>query len=141
MGIFNKHRQSSDSHANTTIIAAGTKIKGEFQGNSIVRIDGKLLGNINSTSLLVIGETGRVEGEIISKKVTILGQFLGSIYCDEVEIKSGGKVIGKITADTLVIERGSFFEGESTPKENAARARSESAVVEIHGNSKTANAG
>jgi len=141
MGIFNKYRQPASSHANTTIIAAGTKIKGEFQSDSIVQVDGKLLGNINSKSLILIGETGLIEGEIVSKKVIIAGRLLGSAYCDEIEIKAGGKVIGQITSNVLMIERGSFFEGESKPKESAVRSPDDSPVVEIHGKSKTANVG
>ncbi|MFC1489156.1 polymer-forming cytoskeletal protein [Thermodesulfobacteriota bacterium] len=141
MGIFNKYKQPASGHANTTIIAAGTKIKGEFQGDSIVQVDGKLLGNIDSNSLIVIGETGLIEGEIVSKKLIISGRLLGSAYCDEIEIKAGGKVIGQIACDVLMIERGSFFEGESKPKERTVRSPGDSAVVEIHGKSKTANAG
>ena len=141
MGLFNKYRQPASSHANTTIIAAGTKIKGEFQGDSIVQVDGKLLGRINSKSLIAIGETGLIEGEIVSKKAIIAGRLLGSAYCDEIEIKAGGKVIGQITSNVLMIERGSFFEGESKPKESAVRSPGGSSVVEIHDKSKTANVG
>ncbi|MFC1813593.1 polymer-forming cytoskeletal protein [Thermodesulfobacteriota bacterium] len=141
MGIFNRYRQPASSHAITTIIAAGTKIKGEFQSDSIVQVDGKLLGNINSKSLIVIGKSGIIEGEIVSKKVVITGRLLGSAYCDEIEIKAGGKVIGQVTSDVLMIERGSFFEGESKPKENAVRSPGDGAVVEIHGNSKAATVG
>ena len=141
MGIFKKRRPPVDRHANTTIIAAGTTIKGEFQGDSIVYVDGKLLGNINSKSLIVIGKSGLIEGEIVSKKAIISGHLLGTAHCDEIEIKAGGKVIGQITSDVLMIERGSFFEGESKPKESAVRPLGGSAVVEIHGNPKTANAG
>ena len=141
MGIFNKHMPSASSQNSTTIIAAGTKIKGEFQGDSIVQVDGKLLGNINSKSLIVIGESGLIEGKIVSKKVIISGRLLGIAYCDEIEIKAGGKVIGQITSDVLIIERGSFFEGESKPKQSAVRFPGDSTVVEIHGNSITANAG
>jgi len=90
MGIFNKHRPPASSQTNTTIIAAGTKIKGEFQGDSIVQVDGKLLGNINSKSLIIIGESGLIEGDIVSRKVIISGRLLGSAYCDEIEIKAGG---------------------------------------------------
>jgi len=50
-------------------------------------------------------------------------------------------VIGQITSDVLMIERGSFFEGESKPKQGAVRFPGDSTVVEIHGNSKTANVG
>jgi cytoskeletal protein CcmA (bactofilin family) len=141
MGIFNKRRQPASRHTNTTIIAVGTKIKGEFQGDAIVQVDGKLLGNIHSKSLVVIGKSGLIEGEIVSQKVIISGCLLGSAYCDEIEIKAGGKVIGQITSDVLTIERGSFFEGESKPKESAVRPPSSRAVVEIHGNPKTANVG
>ena len=141
MRFFSKHRKSVGSQNNTTIIAAGTKVTGEFQGDSIIQVDGKLLGNINSKSLIAIGENGLIEGEIVSKIMIISGCLLGSAHCDEIEIKAGGKVFGQITCDRLMIERGGFFEGESKPKQIIVRFPGGSTVVEIRGISKTAQVG
>jgi len=48
MAIFNK----SDTESNTTIIAAGTKIDGEFNLNCKLHIDGEVTGKINSTNIV-----------------------------------------------------------------------------------------
>ena len=119
MAILNKSGQSAANSVNTTIIATGTKIKGELQFDSKVHVDGEFSGTINSKSLISVGKTGLIEGDIVSKKLIVTGSLFGTAYCEEIEILAGGKVIGQITSNSLAIEKGGFFEGESKPKESA----------------------
>ncbi len=48
------------------MLGAGTTIKGDIQSNGDFRIDGTLIGSIHSKGKIVIGQTGHVEGEVMS---------------------------------------------------------------------------
>lgn len=83
-------------------------------------MDGEFSGSINSQSIITVGKGGLVEGDVSAKKLIVTGRFKGDADCDEIEILSGGKVVGKIVSKVLVIERGSFFEGDSRLKNKEA---------------------
>ena len=57
--MFNKTKtdmqQPSTSGSGATLISTGTTLKGDISSNSDLRIDGTIIGNINSTAKIVIG--------------------------------------------------------------------------------------
>src|SRR4026208_2069148 len=63
----------------TTLISAGTTIKGDLSSNSDLRIDGTVIGNINSSAKVVIGANGVVEGDIMGVQADIVGKVSGNI--------------------------------------------------------------
>ncbi len=119
MAISKKTDQLAAISTSATIIAAGTKISGELQVDSMVHVYGEFLGTINSKSIVSVGKTGFIEGDIVSNKLIVIGHFVGTAQCEEIEILAGGKVSGQITSSVLMVERGSFFEGESKLKGSA----------------------
>ncbi|MFC1813138.1 polymer-forming cytoskeletal protein [Thermodesulfobacteriota bacterium] len=145
MTIFGKSDQSATNRANTTIIASGTKLSGEIQVGSKMQVDGEFSGTINAKSIIYVGKTGLIEGEIVSQKLVVTGCFLGTAHCEEIEILASGKVVGQITSKVLVIERGGFFEGESKPKESAressGRPTEDILVVPMNRDSKVSDVG
>jgi cytoskeletal protein CcmA (bactofilin family) len=116
MAISKKTDQSAAISASATIIAAGTKINGELQVDSMVYVYGEFSGTINSKSIVSVGKTGLIEGDVVSNKLIVNGRFVGTAHCEEIEISAGGKLTGQIISSVLVVERGSFFEGESKLK-------------------------
>ncbi len=54
---------------NTTInlISNGTDITGDIISNGDIRIDGSLKGSLNTKGKVVIGQTGKISGEVICK--------------------------------------------------------------------------
>jgi cytoskeletal protein CcmA (bactofilin family) len=112
MAIFNK----SNTESNTTLIAAGTKIDGEFYLECKLHIDGKVGGKIDSNSIVSIGGTGSFTGELKASKLIVSGVFEGSAECESIELLKDGKILGKIVSKDLMIESNSVFEGESQLK-------------------------
>ena len=135
MAIFNKSDKSKDG-TNTSIFAAGSKIEGNLKGECRVHMDGEFSGSIISRDIISIGKTGVIEGEVFSKKLIVTGCFVGEADCEEIKITDGGKLIGQITSDSLVIEMGSIFEGENklkdSVKRNVADQPSDCTVVPIN---------
>lgn len=102
----------SSSTGSTSLIGTGTTLKGDISSNGDLRIDGKLIGNINSTAKVVIGANGVVEGDINGVQADIMGRVTGTIKVkDMLQLKSSGIVNGNIHAGKLQIEPAATFNG------------------------------
>jgi cytoskeletal protein CcmA (bactofilin family) len=95
----------------STIIGEGYVFTGELHGSSIIRIEGKVIGNVNVDSGVILGENGFIEGNITSKSVIIYGTVRGNIKTTQLEIKRTGNITGEIATDTLEIELGAKYNG------------------------------
>lgn len=123
MAIFNKNDNGPTTE--TTVISSGAKIKGEFNLESMLHVDGVLEGEIFSNSIVVIGSKGHIEGTLKAKKLIVSGTFSGDVDCDSIQILAGGSIKGNVVSEELVIEAKATFEGKSsvrkkcddTPKE------------------------
>jgi cytoskeletal protein CcmA (bactofilin family) len=94
------------------LIGVGTEIKGDISSNGDIRIDGSLNGNLSTTGKLVIGETGKINGEIVCKNSEVLGEIKGKIKVSELlSLKATSKIFGDIATKKLAIEPGSKFTG------------------------------
>lgn len=100
-----------------TIIAQGTKLKGEINTDCHLHIDGEFEGNIHSKNTVMVGKSGVVSGEIYAQKLIVSGKFNGTTESEIVEILPLGRIDGKIITSELVIERKGIFMGESKTKQ------------------------
>lgn len=88
-----------------------TIIKGDLSFKGSFRIDGHFKGKIDSDSLLIIGEKGKVEADVKIGYIIINGEIKGNIQAkDKVEINSHGRVIGTIITPKLIVEEGAYLE-------------------------------
>lgn len=94
------------------IINEGTLIKGDIAANGDIRIDGELVGNINSKGRLVIGPKGKVDGEVNCNNIEVAGYIKGKVVVSELlTMKASAKIYGDIVAGKLSVEPGSLFTG------------------------------
>ena len=110
----------------TTIISKGSKINGEFNLTAKLHIEGEVDGKIESSNLVSIGKEGKLKGEIKAQKLLLNGVFEGKIEAETIEITTGGKLIGEIVIENLIIEKGAIFEGTSTLKRKNVNASKKS---------------
>jgi cytoskeletal protein CcmA (bactofilin family) len=88
-----------------------TEIQGDLQFKGTFRVDGRFKGNINSQSILIIGDSGKVEADIKIGQVVVNGEIKGNIQAQErVEINSNGRVFGTIVTPKLIVEEGAYLE-------------------------------
>ncbi|MGB4205453.1 MAG: polymer-forming cytoskeletal protein [Bacteroidales bacterium] len=93
-------------------IAKETTITGEIQSNGDIRIDGILNGTLNSTGKVVVGTTGKVEGEIICQNAEIEGELKAKLLVKErLSLKATSVFRGDIITSKLSIEPGAIFTG------------------------------
>lgn len=93
-------------------LGPGTVIEGKFSFDSPVRIDGTLIGEVNSTSALIVGETATVNATIRVGSIIVLGAVSGPVEASElVEIRDGGSLEGNIRTERIAIQDGGHFCG------------------------------
>lgn len=116
-----KTNVENDSNA-INIIGVGTEITGDINTNGDIRIDGFLSGNVITEGKLVVGETGKIKGEIHCKNSEVLGMVEGKIKVQElVTLKSSARIYGDIVTQKLSIEPGSLFTGNCNMNEDAVK--------------------
>ena len=67
---------------------------------------------------MVIGETGRVNCEVLrANTVIVAGAVRGNILSEKLEIRSTGRVWGDVTTVAFATEEGAFLRGQVTLEE------------------------
>ena len=105
---------SPNSTLAETIIGKGTKISGgSMTGDFSVRIDGEFLGLIDIGGDLILGDGGRIEGDIKARSAMLAGYVRsGLVSCsDLLHIVSTGAVYGEIRVGSLVVDEDAVFIG------------------------------
>lgn len=93
-------------------LVEGTSVKGDIKTDSNFRLDGELVGTLNTLGKLVIGPSGKIEGEIVCTNADIEGEVVGNIKVDGLLVlKSTAKFTGNIYAQKIAIENGAAFNG------------------------------
>ena len=95
-----------------TVLSPDIEFSGTLRFDKPFLIQGKVSGEINATSLLMIAEEAVVEANIKASKVIILGTVRGSVTATEkVEVAITGKLTGNVTAPEITMETGCYFSG------------------------------
>jgi cytoskeletal protein CcmA (bactofilin family) len=97
------------------LIAKGTQITGDLTSDGDLRVDGEITGNLDTKGRLVIGASGKIEGEIRCKSSEIAGTHKGKLFVAELlSLKASSSVTGNIVTGKLSIEPGAYFSGTCT---------------------------
>ena len=97
----------------TTLIGAGTTLKGDISSSSDLRIDGTVIGNVQSSSKIIIGANGVVDGDITGNQADIVGKVSGNIRAKELlQLKGECEVSGNLYAGKLQVEPTATFNGQ-----------------------------
>jgi cytoskeletal protein CcmA (bactofilin family) len=117
------------------LIGYGTKIEGDVNSKSDIRIDGELVGNVDTSGKLVIGESGKVDGEIKCKNGDISGTITGKVNVSELlSLKASAKVYGDMVVNKLAIDPGCIFTGnckmDTEASEHGSKSKKERTAFE-----------
>ena len=95
-----------------TFIGKRTTVDGSLVVIGNTKIDGIINGPVKVTGDLVVGEDGRIEGDISANNIIIAGTVTGSITAKgQLAVKQTAVVEGDHTSHSLIIEEGSVFRG------------------------------
>lgn len=104
-----------NSNGSNNIIGEGSVLKGNLSSSGNVRLEGKVIGDLSSSSKVACGETSVVDGNVIAENAEIAGKVTGKVTVDELLIlKSTASIHGDISTSNLIIESGANFNGACT---------------------------
>lgn len=96
----------------TNLLRNGTEIKGNINSEGDIRIEGSVNGNIKVKGKVIIGNSGKVTGDIDCAFCDISGTVSGKLnISNSLTLKASANYNGEITTKKLVIEPGAIFNG------------------------------
>ncbi len=111
-----KKRKSEASAAQTlTVIGSGMEIVGSLDSTGLVRVAGKVLGNVNAAGQVLVARGGHVDGDVHAREAVLDGEITGSIVAERVEVQASAVIHGDITASRLIIHEGAVLNVEVVP--------------------------
>lgn len=95
------------------LLGAGTEYEGKLVFQGRVRVDGRFVGEISGTDVLILGATAQVQANIDVGTLIVLGGTLrGDVVARRlVELHAPGAVHGDIQTPQLFIDKGATFTG------------------------------
>lgn len=118
--MFNKQTDFEKSTFDT-LIGANTELIGDINSKGIIRIDGKVTGNISVQGDLFIGETSFIKGNVTASNIHVAGSIEGNVSSSGLlKLLSTAKLIGDIQVKTFICDEGSIFDGNCKMLENQA---------------------
>ncbi|WP_027626775.1 bactofilin family protein [Clostridium lundense] len=112
--MFSSSDKDKDKNINKieTLIGDGCTIIGSLKGESLLKIDGYVEGNIIWQDDIIVGSTGYCKGDISCKNAYINGKVEGNMFCQEIlTIENYGKVQGDVNIKNIIIKDGGMFQG------------------------------
>ncbi|MCQ4925602.1 polymer-forming cytoskeletal protein [Tissierella carlieri] len=115
-----------------SLIGENIKITGKIEGKGNLRVDGFIEGDINYEGNIVVGETGKVYGNIKANDISLAGTIHGNVDSKtKLVILPTGTLIGDIQVSSFVVHENAKFDGNCKMLSNN--------VTELHSKSKAEN--
>jgi len=98
-----------------SLLSPGVEITGSISSQGSVRIDGKVEGKINVKGDLIVGEQGRIKGEVRASNLQLAGRIEGNaIISGRFDLTSTGVMSGDVQCSILTIEEGGQLNGNTS---------------------------
>lgn len=102
-----------DNSENTTVVAEGVHVEGNFKGSGPMIIDGSVKGKVQTTHTLQVGERAVIDASVKAGSALIAGRIKGSVVVkDLVELTGSAIVEGDISTKLLIVAEGAVVNGK-----------------------------
>lgn len=102
----------TDDISINTIVGPGTKFSGDINVTGLVRVDGDIDGNLETTGRVIIGEKARIHGNVTAKKAVIGGIVEGDVFApEEIQLFSTSSVYGDVITKKISVAENCFIHG------------------------------
>lgn len=106
-----------------TIIGVNVSVKGNLYNKGSIQVNGSVEGEVKSDENIMVGETAKIKGPVIAKKIEVSGEIRGIVEAiEKLDINPTGRIFGDINVKSLTIKEGAIFVGKSAmaSKDSAA---------------------
>ena len=117
--MWGKHSKRFRSAKIDTLLGEGTALVGDVHYTGGLHVDGQIQGNVvvadedDSSSMLILSEHGRIEGEVRVPNLLINGEVAGDVYSSgHVELASRARLTGNLYYNKLEMAVGAEINGQ-----------------------------
>lgn len=105
-------KNNTDSPEKLNKLVEGVRVNGDLELSSSFRLDGEITGNIKCDAKFVLGETGKLTGNLFCMEAEIEGVIEGDLRVENLLIlRKTANIQGTIESVRLVIEDGAQVGG------------------------------
>lgn len=95
-----------------SLIGPSTRIDGSVRSDMSLRIHGSVQGEVESRGSVIVESDAKVDAKITARQIEIAGTVNGELSCTgRMEIQPSGRVTGEVSAGSLIMHEGAYFEG------------------------------
>lgn len=99
-----------------SVIAQDMVINGGLSSRGRVMIDGSVHADVTA-DIVIVGEKGKVSGDVIAREVRLLGSVVGNVICSSVFIGKVGFIDGTIEHEKISVDEGATIMAHIKKKE------------------------
>lgn len=113
--MFKQENNAKNFKEVETIIGRSVKVKGNFNGQGNIIVEGILEGTLKTAGSVLIGEKAKIIANISSKEACIKGEINGNLKINGfLEIGATANITGDIECSSLLIANGAILNGKCT---------------------------
>ncbi len=106
---------------NNCHIASGTTIKGKIKSKGDLRVDGVIVGDVQTSGRLIVGTDGKVDGILDTDYTEVSGKLeLKKISSKVLKLNSTAQFKGEVEVESLVVESGAIINGSISMKSKSS---------------------
>lgn len=112
----------------SSIIGSDMVVEGNIKAKEAVRVEGSVIGDVETEGVLIISSTGKVKGNVKGSNIIIGGSVEGDLTSNgRTEVASTGKVIGNIRTKSLIVDENAVFQGQCSMNAEGLEALAQTA--------------
>ena len=123
MGFLKKDSDFS-SGEHFSVVSAECYFQGTLNVQGSLRVDGTLEGSVDNARHVIVGDGGKIVGDVTAQIVVCGGDIEGNVCADMLEVLGKSSIIGDIRAKKMIVEEGGRIDGRCTIGEEQAFASS-----------------
>ncbi len=127
-GAEQKDPDAPKGERRRSVLHEGITINGDWTSDGIVEFGGTIIGDL-TVDTLIVARSGRIEGNVRARNVTLEGHLEGTVAAINVVIRPSAEVKAEIACQSITIDAGARIEGKvmckaqaptSQPRESAS---------------------
>ena len=107
-----KRKSNGESLKLDTLIGPNTTLEGSLKTEGSLTVEGRIRGDAEAKGEIVVGGSGKIQGDIFADSVTVGGRIVGEITARRrLEITETGRVTGEAKAASITVKEGGKVDG------------------------------
>lgn len=112
-----------------TLIGKSSLFNGNLEADGTVRVEGNFEGELHIKGDVVVGDTGKITGDIIATNAHIAGRVEGNVRIKgQLHLTPTAYIGGDIEVGNLVVDEGAVFTGKCLMGNNMTFSANETAL-------------